>query len=41
MYQVKCRWSHIVVFSSVERLTALDWLEYNNDPDIFVLYKVK
>lgn len=41
MYQIQCKWSHLVVYSTLERSLALDWLEANNDPQVFIIVKVK
>jgi hypothetical protein len=41
MYEIQCRWSRLVVYRSLERMMCRDWLDLNNDPDIFVIVKVK
>lgn len=40
-YVIVTKWSNKPVFRTDSRWLALEWLENNNDPDIFKLAKVK
>jgi hypothetical protein len=40
-YQIVTKWSNKVVFSAPNKFIALQWLEDNNDPDVFKMIRSK
>ena len=41
MYEIRTRWSNMVVYRTTERGNALYWLEENNQEGVFKLVRVK
>jgi len=41
MYEIRTKWSNMVVYRTTERANALYWLEENNQEGVFKLVKVK
>jgi hypothetical protein len=41
MYEIRTRWTNMVVYRTTQRLDAKFWLENNNQEGVFKLIKVK
>lgn len=41
MYEIRTKWSNMVVYRTTERGNAVFWLENNNQEGVFKLVKVK
>lgn len=41
MYEIRTKWTDMVVYRTTERGNAICWLEENNQEGVFILVKVK
>jgi hypothetical protein len=41
MYEIRTKWSNMVVYRTTERINAVYWMEENNQEGVFVLVRVK
>jgi hypothetical protein len=41
MYEIRTKWTDLIVYRTTERGNAIYWLEENNQEGVFVLVKVK
>ena len=41
MYEIRTKWSNMVVYRTTERSNAVYWMEENNQEGVFVLVRVK
>jgi hypothetical protein len=41
MYEIRTKWTDLIVYRTTERGNAIYWLEENNQEGVFVLVRVK
>jgi|TARA_R110000851_G_scaffold180244_1_gene327421 hypothetical protein len=41
MYEIRTKWTDLIVYRTTERVNAIYWLEENNQEGVFVMVKVK
>jgi hypothetical protein len=41
MYEIRTKWTDLIVYRTTERGNAIYWLEENNQEGVFVMVKVK
>ena len=41
MYEIRTKWTDLIVYRTTERGNAIYWLEENNQEGVFILVKVK
>ena len=41
MYEIRTKWTDMVVYRTTERGNAIYWLEENNQEGVFILVRVK
>ena len=41
MYEIRTRWTNMIVYRTLKRDDALLWLEHNNTPNVFRLVRIK
>ena len=41
MYEIRTKWTDLIVYHTTERGNAIYWLEENNQEGVFVMVKVK
>ena len=41
MYEIRTKWSNMVVYRTTERSNALYWMEENNQEGVFKLVRIK
>ena len=41
MYEIRTKWTDLIVYRTTERGNALYWLEENNQEGVFILVRVK
>jgi hypothetical protein len=41
MYEIRTKWTDLIVYRTTERGNAIYWLEENNQEGVFVMVRVK